>query len=59
MEGVVPFVPRGSGMTGSRRCVHGPVHLPDALVFLLEWAVAVLLLLAVEVGGLLLLDLLR
>lgn len=35
-----------------------PAHLPDTIVFLVEWALIVLLLVAVEIGGLLVLDLL-
>jgi len=36
-----------------------PVRVPEPLVFLIEWALVVLLLVAVEVGGLLVLDLFR
>jgi hypothetical protein len=35
------------------------LRLPDPLVFGLEWAAVLLLLIAVEIGGLLLLDVLR
>lgn len=38
---------------------HRTLLLPDRLVYAVEWAVILLLLIAVEVGSLLFLDLLR